>query len=1002
MKAKITNLLARIMLAMGLAAGSAQAAAPATPQGLITGKAYLNITGTALSGLTNSTKYPDSPDITLFLPYFEWNATGDIATAPGDYGDNYGAQIAGYFYPPSTGDYYFYIAADDNAVLYLSTDSNPANKKLIAQETAYSDAREFFSSAGGSDITAKDSSQFIGSEWPNKPDSVYAEITLQAGQPYYIEAVLKEGTGGDHLAVSVLDPNAAIDYSLPIPGDYLATDRAVGPVTIVTQPASQTAVERGSATFSVEANGTPPYTYQWRKNGTDILDATNISYTVTSATIVDNNAQFSVVVTGPEGSATSADAVLTVTPETEPPTILSAQGRPSLSEVVLTFSEPLDQTSATTIGNYSISSSGGALNVTAVELSGSGTQVTLTTDPQTLGTKYTLNVSNVKDTAATPNTISANSKAVFFPVGQVVEAGGFIVLEAENFDRNLGGLWVRDSSRGTPSGGSSMLIPNGTGGSDQTIRLEYDVNFAQAATYHVWMRASADNGNDDSVWFLIDEDDDGVPELPYERASGNQASMTGFQPQADFVWVSDSQDGPDPFTVDVPAAGPRTIAIARREDGAFVDKILLTTDSAFTPSGVGPAETREGAPGLPVVTLTSPTADQTFAPGTDITLSATATGQSGLEINRVQFSANGSVIGEATNSPFNLVWTNVAAGIYGIRATAFDEIGQSSISAPVNITISASSGANIAWVSFHPADDTPSAGAATAGFTNAPDVLYTDLLKQHGDTVTRVVTSGTPNTNLLNAFDLVIISRSVPSGDYQDPPETAAWNGITSPMMILGGYILRDSRLGYTIGSTIPDAAGPVKLTVSDPNHPIFKGITLDAANTMVNNYADLTTFNTKTNRGISVNTDPIESGGTVLATVGTDTDPAFGGMIIGEFPAGSLINGGVDTLGGHRLVFLTGSREYDGLTSEGAGVFDLSPDGVKMFLNAVDYMSGITPEARPTLSLTRTETGFSLDFTGTLQSADSIDGQWNDETTATSPFPVTTSGTHKFYRAKQ
>jgi hypothetical protein len=77
-------------------------------------------------------------------------------------------------------------------------------------------------------------------------------------------------------------------------------------------------------------------------------------------------------------------------------------------------------------------------------------------------------------------------------------------------------------------------------------------------------------------------------------------------------------------------------------------------------------------------------------------------------------------------------------------------------------------GNNIAWVSFHAADDQPSTDAATAGFTQAPDIGYTDLLKGNGHQVTRIVTSGTPDAASLNKFDLIIISRSVPSGDYQE------------------------------------------------------------------------------------------------------------------------------------------------------------------------------------------------------------------------------------------
>ena len=59
-------------------------------------------------------------------------------------------------------------------------------------------------------------------------------------------------------------------------------------------------------------------------------------------------------------------------------------------------------------------------------------------------------------------------------------------------------------------------------------------------------------------------------------------------------------------------------------------------------------------------------------------------------------------------------------------------------------------------------------------------------------------------------------------------------------------------------------------------------------------------------------------------------------------------------------MLFLTGSREWNGLTSEGAGIFDLTPDGAKMFLNAVNYMAGVQggqPQPTPTLSLARAAT---------------------------------------------
>jgi hypothetical protein len=255
---------------------------------------------------------------------------------------------------------------------------------------------------------------------------------------------------------------------------------------------------------------------------------------------------------------------------------------------------------------------------------------------------------------------------------------------------------------------------------------------------------------------------------------------------------------------------------------------------------------------------------------------------------------------------------------------------------------SSSEAANIVFISFHPGDDTPSTAAASAGFTRAPDAGYTDLLKNAGHTVTRVVSSDLPNAAQLNAADLVIISRSVPSAHYELDAETAAWNGITAPTIILGGYIIRNVRLGYTTGGTIPDSTGPIALKAQVPGHPVFAGVTLDAEGRMVNPYANLATISGTPQRGVSVNTSPIATGGIVLATVGTSTDPTVGGMIIGEWLAGdAMATAPSDTLGGHRMVLLTGSREVNGApTTEIAGIYDLTPDGEKILLNAVTYMT--------------------------------------------------------------
>ena len=81
---------------------------------------------------------------------------------------------------------------------------------------------------------------------------------------------------------------------------------------ITTQPQSQSVTAGGNVTFSVSVSGSAPFTYQWRKGGTNIGGAT-------SPTLGLNNVQplqagsYSVVVVNAAGSATSANANLTVT-----------------------------------------------------------------------------------------------------------------------------------------------------------------------------------------------------------------------------------------------------------------------------------------------------------------------------------------------------------------------------------------------------------------------------------------------------------------------------------------------------------------------------------------------------------------------------------------------------------------------------------------------------------------------------------------------------------------
>src|SRR2546426_3361457 len=65
---------------------------------------------------------------------------------------------------------------------------------------------------------------------------------------------------------------------------------ASGPPVITNQPPSRTVLQDSSTTFTVGADGTTPFTFQWLKNGGVISSATGQSYTIASAQSSDEAA----------------------------------------------------------------------------------------------------------------------------------------------------------------------------------------------------------------------------------------------------------------------------------------------------------------------------------------------------------------------------------------------------------------------------------------------------------------------------------------------------------------------------------------------------------------------------------------------------------------------------------------------------------------------------------------------------------------------------------------
>ena len=366
------------------------------------------VTGGTVPAITNSAKFTNNqPDQVTYPTLFE---------GPVNFADNYGTQFRGYVTAPSSGNYVLFICSDDSSVLYLSTDENPANKKLIATETSWSNTRQWIDTDPGSttDITAKRSDQFLGSEWPT-PNL----ITLTSGNRYYIEAIHAEGGGGDNIAVTWQLPGALepVDGDSPIPGRYLsALGITPGPVTITTQPNSPPVQEPGSVTFTVGSSGSPPFTYQWFRDGTAIPGATGQSYSIAFVRSSDNLARFKVTVANAFSSAVSSEATLTVIPDrtpARPVQILSVDG--TFKVITMTYNELMDKASTETAQNYVFSP--GNIVATNVTLDATLTNVTIMTGSAlTPNVTNTLTLNGVKDVAANAVVPNTSIQFVFNPV----------------------------------------------------------------------------------------------------------------------------------------------------------------------------------------------------------------------------------------------------------------------------------------------------------------------------------------------------------------------------------------------------------------------------------------------------------------------------------------------------------------------------------------------------------------------------------------------------------
>ena len=184
----------------------------------------------------------------------------------------------------------------------------------------------------------------------------------------------------------------------------------------------------------------------------------------------------------------------------------------------------------------------------------------------------------------------------------------------------------------------------------------------------------------------------------------------------------------------------------------------------------------------------------------------------------------------------------------------------------------------------------------------------------------------------LNRADLIIISRDSDSRQYDDgAQEIAAWNRkIARPILNLNAFYMQANRWNWVPASdTWHYEAGPMR--VLEPNHPVMAGVNI------VDGLVDVVTTQGTFPKGAMD-----AAGGTLI---GVREDNGF--VWLATWDTTQPISMGYPPAG-PRMLFCCGLDEATTAKSpvlSGSGTYNLTEEGSKIFLNAVEYMLAFTLE---------------------------------------------------------
>ena len=427
--------------------------------GYLQREVFESIPGQWIADLTSHWKFPELPDRVSQVSLFEAPRTGL---------NDFGVRLRGHLLPPVTGDYVFYLSARREGRLFLSTDDSPANAVMIAWDSQWYAERLWIEDP----LVARPG-----------PINISAPVPLEAGRKYYVEAWMKEAYEGGSLGVNWQLPGEPPpeNGSAPIGGAFLGC--YVNPlgqsINFVAQPGPLVVPEGENTVLQVRVEASSPdITYQWQRNGIDIPGATQRQFFTSTANLRDDLSRYRCLVTIPGLTVASEEAILTVTPDSTPPTVLGAEGSVRLTKVTVRFSEPIRPDDATDPSHYSLSD---GLVAESARLRFDGKTVVLTTSPQTSGHDYVLTLNGIRDAAAAGNAIAPNTHIHFVGWESEEFVGPFSSWMDLKHDFGAAGDGVADDTEALQAALDQV-------GSSQLLGLMGDPLFIPAGTYRISRR----------------------------------------------------------------------------------------------------------------------------------------------------------------------------------------------------------------------------------------------------------------------------------------------------------------------------------------------------------------------------------------------------------------------------------------------------------------------------------------------------------------------------------